>query len=127
MGTAPSVAYRFGAIDLKWRITQVNTRVSVLSDEPVRVNVYADSAGMPYNPSGATVQMAFIATDANPTSGDWKTGTWDVTAVGSYTAQVKSGATGAQLVVGQYTLWVKITDAAAGETPVQPVGQVIVQ
>ena len=76
------------------------------------------------NPTTDVVAMAFT-TGADPQPGDWKTASWDTTtALGSnqYLAQCLVGPGGTvQLAVGQYSIWVKVTDNP--EIPILPAGQ----
>lgn len=86
--------------------------------EPVTMTT---SAG-PGNPSADTVQMAFMATTANPQTGDWKTASWDQEPSGTWVAQCLVGPNGVvTLTPGTYYVWVKITDPS-GEIPIEPVG-----
>lgn len=124
----PDVAYRVAGPVLKWRVTMEAVRLSPLTLERVRFPVYADSAGYPYDPTGATVEAAFIEGNDSPESGDWKTAGWDTTVIGAYVAQCLVGPGGAAvLAAATYRCWVRITDAAAGETVVRPVGTLIVE
>lgn len=122
------VAYQISGPIHKWVITMDLERISALSLERVRFPVSADSAGVPYNPTAATVQAAFMATDAGePGGGDWKACTWDTTLIGTYVAGCLVGPGGTvTLAAGLHTVWVKITDATAGESPVRQVGQLLV-
>jgi len=106
----------------------ITERISSLSLEQVQAAVQADSNGLPYNPTGATVEFAFIENKlVNPSSPDWKTGTWDVSRIGSYVAQCKVGPSGsANPGIGEYYVWLRITDATAVETPIGPIGKLIV-
>lgn len=84
---------------------------------------YAD--GLPYDPSLDTVQMAFVTIGADPTSGDWHTGSWEAAqANNTYFAQVLVGPanSGVVLARGTYAVWVKITDNP--EIPVAQVGTI---
>jgi len=103
-------------------------RVSVLNLSQIQVLVEADHSGLPYNPTGATVEFAFLEVAlANPVGGDWVPGTWDITKIAAYAAQCKIGPSGAiNLAAGEYYTWIRLTDAAAGETPVECVGKLIV-
>lgn len=107
-------------------------RVSSLNLSRLRVSVEADSNGLPYNPATAappaTVDFAFLeSATANPGSSDWKAGTWDTTLVGTHVAQCLVGPSSAvALAAGEYYVWIRITDTAAGETPVECVGKLIV-
>lgn len=129
----PIVAYRVAGPVLKWMVTMTSIRLSPLTLERVRFPVYADSAGAPYDPTGATVQAAFMGGDGyesgdDPAPGDWKAATWDTTVTGNYVAGCLVGPGGAAVLdVGSYSCWVKITDATAGETVVRQVGTLIVE
>lgn len=98
-------------------------RISSLSRERVEMTVTADSNGLPYNPTGATAEMAFIASPfTEPGAGDWKAAIWDVTRIGTYVAQCLVGPGGTvNLAVGGYYVWARLTDAVSGE---QPTGQI---
>lgn len=93
--------------------------------EYVRVPMASERAGAPYNPTGDTVVMAFIAGPAAPTSGDWKTASWDTDASTyppTYIAQCLVGPGGTvTLAAGTWTVWVKVTDSP--EVPVKRAGQ----
>ena len=98
---------------------------SALSLQYVQAAVTATVSGSSYNPTSDPVQFAFMAGTAQPGPSDWKTGSWDGTALrpsgNSYTAQVLVGPGGTvTLPVGTYTMWVKITDSP--EVPVIQVG-----
>lgn len=103
-------------------------RIDSTSLERVQAGVEADADGLPYDPTAATVVFAFMSTAlAKPQAGDWKTGNWDVTRIGSYVAQCNVGDGGAvELQPGNYYAWIRITDAAAGETPIEQLGKLIV-
>lgn len=92
--------------------------------EYVRVPVYAEAAGAQVDPTGDTVQMAFMPGSQTPEAGDWKSATWDSdtsTTPATYRAQCLIGPSGTvTLNRGTYTVWVKITDSP--EVPVRPVG-----
>lgn len=127
------VAYRVAGPVYKWRLTMESVRLSPLTLERVRFPVQADSAGYPYDPTGATVEAAFMGGDgyqsgANPESGDWKAAAWDTTLIGTYVAGCLVGPGGAAtLEPGTYRCWVRITDATAGETVVRQVGTLLVE
>lgn len=106
----------------------ITERISVISLERVQAIISADSGGLPYNPTAATVEFAFLeSARANPASGDWKTGSWDTTRIGTYAAQCKVGSGGAvSLAIGEYYVWIRITDAASGETPIIPIAKLVV-
>lgn len=102
-------------------------RVSVLSQGTVQFVVTAASAGLPVNPTGAAGQVAFLTSDIDPVTGDWKPATWDATLIGTYVIEVNPGPGGAALAAGSYYAWVKIVDPATGLPVIEQVGQVIVQ
>lgn len=98
---------------------------SAASREYVRVPMASERAGAPYDPTGDTVQMAFLTSAGPPTSGDWKTAGWDTDATTyppTYYAQCLVGPGGTvTLTAGFYTVWVKVTDSP--EAPVKRAGQ----
>jgi hypothetical protein len=122
-----TVAYRVGDIELKWEVALLMTRVSSLSKELVRAAVAADSAGVPYNPTAATVEFAFLTSSANPAGGDWHAGAWDTTLIGTYVAGVLVGPGAVVLPTGTYYGWIRITDASAGEVVVRQFDTLIVE
>lgn len=93
--------------------------------EYVRVPMAVEKSGAPYDPTADTVVMAFIAGPAAPTSGDWKTASWDTDASTyppTYYAQCLVGPGGTvTLAAGTWTVWVKVTDSP--EVPVKRAGQ----
>lgn len=94
--------------------------ISALSLEYVYVPVAARAAGAAVNPTADTVAMAFMAGATRPTSGDWKTASWDTDAT-TYRARCLVGTGGAvALNPGIYAVWVKVTDSP--ETPVRLAG-----
>ena len=103
-------------------------RVDSTSLARVQAGVEADADGLPYDPTDATVQFAFLSSSLDkPEAGDWKAGTWDVTRIGTYVAEVLVGTGGAvALTAGVYYVWIKITDATAGETPAEQIAKLIV-
>ncbi len=76
------------------------------------------------DPTADVVAMAFT-TGTDPQPSDWQSASWDTSsALGSnqYLAQCLVGPAGAiQLAVGQYAIWVKVTDNP--EIPILPAGQ----
>lgn len=96
--------------------------ISSASLQYVLVPVRAFSEGVAYNPTGDTVQMAFMVA-GTPGSADWKTASWaaDTQVNGVYLAQclIGPGGTGT-LAIGSYTIWLKVVDNP--EIPVLPVG-----
>jgi hypothetical protein len=94
--------------------------------EYVRVPMAAEKSGAAYDPTGDTVVMAFISGSAAPTSGDWKTASWDADASTyppTYRAQCLVGPGGTvTLAAGVWSVWVKVTDSP--EVPVKRAGQI---
>src|SRR6266566_2068097 len=98
--------------------------ISSLSKEYVLVRVDFTVAGVATDPTGDTVQLAFLASGTDPTNPDWITGSWesDVTVAGHpiryARALVGPGATA--LAKGSYVTWVKV-----GDSPEIPVKQAV--
>lgn len=94
--------------------------------EYVRVPMAAEKLGAAYDPTADTVVMAFIAGPAAPTSGDWKTASWDTDSSAyppTYRAQCLVGPGGTvTLAAGTYVVWVKVSDSP--EVPVKRAGQI---
>lgn len=122
------VNYYFGDLTAKWSFSMLTERVSSLNKARVDIAVSADSRGLPYNPTSATAEMAFLASPyTKPVAGDWKAATWDVTRIGSYVMQCLVGPGGTvSLAVGGYYVWARITDSVAGEQPVEQVARLFV-
>ena len=122
------VRYRFTSFGRKWKFTMFTDRIDSTSLARVEAGVTADSQGLPYDPTAATVRFAFLPSQlAKPAPGDWKTGTWDVTRIGSYVAQCNVGDGGAvQLAAGNYYTWIQINDPVAGEIPAEQIAKLIV-
>lgn len=101
--------------------------VSSLSTQYILVPVRAFKAGVLFNPTADTVQLAFMVS-GTPGTSDWKTGSWaSTTAVnGVYLAQILIGPknSGVVLALGSYTIWVQITDNP--EIPVMAVGSLAI-
>lgn len=113
-----------------WSIAMSGTplRRSVLDAEALDFTVTAASGGLPYDPSGGTVAMAFLSDWIDPVSGDWHPGMWSTGITGLPVASINPGPGGLALAVGSYYVWVRITDAALSASPiVQQVGTLIVQ
>jgi hypothetical protein len=90
------------------------------------VPVAATRLGVPYNPTGDTVQMAFMPTPTQvPGNADWVNGSWDTSSASvlyPYSAKVLVGPSGTiTLGIGTYVVYVKITDSP--EIPGDVVGQ----
>lgn len=102
--------------------------ISSLSKEYVRVRVTAREDGAVVNPTADTVEMAFTASEAEPSGGDWKTAEWETdanTEPDTYYARCLVGPGGTvALTDGTYRVWVKITDSP--EIPVKRSGLLIV-
>ena len=97
-----------------------------LSTQYVLVPVSATKAGAAYNPTGDTVQFAFMpqATQV-PQVSDWVAGAWD-TVTGNllypYQAKCLIGPSGTiTLGIGMYVMYIKISDNP--EVPVLVCGQ----
>jgi hypothetical protein len=110
----------------KWVISMDLERIDSTSLETLWCSVFADAGGQPYNPTADAVAMAFMtAPNTKPASGDWKTGGWDTSAIGTYTATCLVGPGGAAtLVPGSYFVWVRITDNP--EIVIREVGELTV-
>lgn len=95
-------------------------QISTASLEYVLVPVSTKASGVVGNPTGDTVQMAFLTTEAAPGVSDWKTASWETDATPDpdvYSARCLVGTGGATtLAAGTYNVWVKISDSP--ETPV---------
>lgn len=85
--------------------------ISHLSTQYVLAPIRAWSQGQPYNPTGLTVQMAFVNGWSPP--GSWNDASWAwTTAVnGYYAAQCLVGPenSGVVLAIGTYDVWVQVT------------------
>lgn len=99
-------------------------RLSSLATMYVQVPVSAKEAGLPIDPTGDAVTMAFTR-GADPESGDWKTASWDTdptTTPDTYLAQCLVGPSGAvTLGRGLWDVWVKVIDSP--EVVIVPAGQ----
>lgn len=98
--------------------------VDALSAETIRVPVSAKANGAKVDPTGFTVQHAFVASGTNPVSGDWKPGSWD-TDNGQYMAQCTIGPTPGVVALNAGTTydWY-VTISSGAEVPVKLVGHV---
>ncbi len=100
--------------------------MSQLATLYVFVPVAATKSGLPYNPTGDTVQFAFAPTATYvPQNADWVTGSWDTDTTNilfPYSAKCLVGPSGTiNLGIGTYVMYVKIADLS--ETPVLIAGQ----
>lgn len=121
-----SVAFVIEPPRRKWVISMDMERIDSTSLETLRCPVFADAGGGIYNPTSDPVAMAFTTgPGTKPASGDWKSGGWDTTAIGTYVATCLIGTGGAAtLAPGSYYVWVRITDNP--EIIVREVGELVV-
>jgi hypothetical protein len=89
---------------------------SVLDTRYVAIPVSATgTTGLPIDPTGDTVQFAFMPTPpgTSPGNGDWRAGSWASTSSGGYLAQCLVGPAngGVALATGTYQIWLKVTDS----------------
>jgi hypothetical protein len=100
---------------------------SVLSTPYINIPIKATGTnGQPVNPTGDTVQMAFMLT-GNPGPSDWHAASWDTWTYPTlqYVAKCLIGPNSSvSLAVGTYTVWVKVTDNP--EVPVLPAATLII-
>lgn len=98
------------------------TSISALSTQWVQVPVTELDSGIPIDPTGNAVSLAFLLGRANPQISDWLSGQWQPADVnGQYLAEVLVGPTGAlALTPGNYTVWIKVD--AAPETVIIQTG-----
>lgn len=113
----------------EWTVGFSSTAISHLSTEYLLVPVSAVKNGSPYNPTGDTVQFAFMPAPTQvPQNTDWVAGAWDTDSgnlIYPYSAKCLIGPSGIiSLGLGTYTIYVKITDNP--ETPVLIGGQLTV-
>lgn len=92
--------------------------ISSLSLEYVKIQVTAFKNAAAYNPTSDSVSLAFTLNGVNPVTGDWATGSWETWSNPTrYFARCLVGPSGTKtLAVGEYSVWVKITDSP--EVPV---------
>lgn len=99
--------------------------LSSLSTEYIRAEVSAVESGVAVDPTGDTVDFAFMLDggDTEPGGGDWVTGEWETDAAGpTYYARILIGPSGETLAEGQHDVWLKITSSP--EIPVRKIGVV---
>lgn len=95
---------------------------SAASLEYIRVAVSASEAGVAVNPTADAVQMAFVAVDTVPISGDYVAATWEVDN-GTYYARCLVGPGGTiALAADHWDVWVEITDTP--EIPARKAGRI---
>lgn len=102
---------------------------SVLATQYVKCQISATEAGVTSDPSTGTVEFAFISEANNgssPTSGDWKSGSWETGTFGGYWGRCLVGPTGGviALPVGSYDVWVRVTKSP--EVVVKMVGTLVI-
>lgn len=109
-----------------WTVSYTSIGLSQLATEYVIIPISVTMAGAAYNPTGDTVQFAFMPTVTQvPQVSDWVTGEW-VTVSSNilypYSAQCLVGPAGTiTLGIGTYLIYVKVTDSP--EIPVLIGGQ----
>jgi hypothetical protein len=89
------------------------------STEFVRVPVTATVAGLSYDPTADTVQMAFTTT-GDPGPDDWHSATWETVGSVSHARCLIGPTGGIALPAGTYTVYVRVTDNP--EIPVKQAG-----
>ncbi len=90
--------------------------MSSLATQYYLVPVSATKLGASYNPTGDTVQFAFLPQVTQvPGSSDWVSGAWETDTASllyPYTAKCLVGPAGTvTLTTGLYVAWLKITDS----------------
>lgn len=114
----------------EWSVGYEAIILSHLSTEYVLIPVAVTKSGVPYDPTGDTVQMAFMPTPTQvPTTGDWQDASWDTDTTNilyPYTAKCLVGPSDGTITLGTgtYVIYLKITDNP--ETPVLAAGQLVV-
>lgn len=101
----------------------MDLKLSVLTDEFIRIPVEAREGSAAVNPTALPVSFAFkpAGTPVDPT--DFTTGAWETDGT-AYFARIRVGGVGTgatkELTAGKYTVWLKIVDSS--EQPIRPVG-----
>lgn len=100
-------------------------RQSVLSTKHVYCTVSTFEAGIPADPTSGVISFAFLTTEVNPVSGDWKAGSWE-TAGTEYWGRCFIGPNGGvvALTVGTYDVWVRVVKGI--ETVIEQVGKLTI-
>lgn len=99
--------------------------MSVLSKEFVKSRIKAYEDGVLVNPTGDTVEMAFVPYDQEPPVPSWQTSEWEV-ANGAFFARCLVGPGGTvTLTAGLYDVYVRINGAA--EVPVLLAGRIAIE
>lgn len=107
----------------------MSVALSALSTEYIKVKIVVTKLGIAVDPTSDTVQFAFpVGLSANPSvwyAASWETVT-DTLGNKSYYARCLVGPTGGvvALPVGNYSIWVKVTDAP--EVPVLDAGTLLI-
>jgi hypothetical protein len=104
--------------------------MSHLSTQYVFIPVSATKSGVAYNPTGDTVQFAFMpGATAVPGNTDWVAGSWDTNTSSllyPYSAKCLVGPAGTTNPgIGTYVMYIRISDNP--EVPVLIVGQLQIQ
>jgi hypothetical protein len=112
-----------------WLVGFETLTLSHLSTEYVLVPLQVTKSGVSYNPTGDTLQFAFMPNSVQqPTSGDWVNGVWETVATNiiyPYNATCLVGPSGSTaLTTGTYIIYLKITDNP--EVPVLVGGQLVI-
>jgi hypothetical protein len=112
---------------VEWLVGYDSIGMSQLALEYVLIPVSATKSGSAYNPTGDSVQFAFMPTSTQvPQNTDWVPGSWDANTSNvlyPYTAKclVGPGSPAITLGLGTYVIYLKITDNP--EIPVLVAGQ----
>lgn len=124
----PTNSWDIGLPVLPWIVGRAVVPVTSVSAEAtmyVQIPVTALVSGLPSDPTGDTVSLAFMLGRATPDTPDWVLGSWQTSSVnGQYFAQALVGPTGHVLTPGVYTVWIKIEDDP--ETPIAQSGNLTV-
>lgn len=110
----------------EWTVSFSAIGISHLSTEYVLIPVQATKNGIAYDPTGDTVQFAFMPTATQvPGVSDWVNGAWDTTSgnpIYPYNAKCLVGPMGTTILsIGTYVIYIKVTDSP--EVPVLVGGQ----
>ena len=82
-----------------------------VSSELLVVPVMASLAGAAVDPSGATVEFAFVAIGALPADSDWLAGAWQTYSAYGLTRYVAAYEVSG-FAAGEYDVWLRITDSS---------------
>lgn len=99
----------------EWNVGFSSIGLSQLATEYVLIPVSATKSGAAYNPTGDTVQFAFMPTPTQvPQVSDWVSGSWETDSSNvlyPYSAKCLVGPAGTvTLGIGTYIVYIKITD-----------------